>query len=76
MRFSRVRFTNRALAEYVKKTLRIGSSKIPQYVNKLDLSKEAAYRKIQDVNNWYTKIIGLDEVRLYQDKVARLQVSL
>lgn len=34
------------------------------------------YKKAMAVNSWYTRIIGLDEVKIYQDRVISLQVRL
>ncbi|XP_022902778.1 mitochondrial potassium channel-like [Onthophagus taurus] len=34
------------------------------------------YKKVNDLNSWYTRVIGLDEVKLYQDRVVDLQDKL
>lgn len=46
-----------------------------KYVKDINLNKQIVLDKIKDLNNWYTRIIGLDEVKLYQDRVVTLQVS-
>lgn len=78
MKLSRFQFSNVGLVEFVKKRLKLGRypAELPKYVNNFKISKDTVYGKIKDVNTWYTKIIGLDEVKLYQDKVTHLQERL
>lgn len=37
--------------------------------------KENFYKNIISINQWYTRILGLDEVKQFQDRVILLQVS-
>lgn len=74
MKLTRVR-CNIALVDFVKRRLKIGAEEVPKYLNNVKVNKEVFINKVRDINNWYTRIIGLDEVRLYQDRVASLQVS-
>ncbi|GJQ79838.1 hypothetical protein Trydic_g23300 [Trypoxylus dichotomus] len=46
----------------------------PKYLTAF--KEDVVYKKINDINKWYTKIIGLDEVKLYQDRVFDLQQRL
>lgn len=71
MKLTRVRFSNNVLP---KKTLRL-SEVAPTLIKNGNISKQVVLDKIRDLNNWYTKIIGLDEVKLYQDRVVTLQVG-
>lgn len=75
MRLSRVRYSNNVnLKELSKKSLRL-SEVAPKYLKDISLNKQVVVDKIRDLNNWYTRIIGLDEVRYYQDRVVTLQAS-
>ncbi|EFA05183.1 uncharacterized protein LOC100142136 [Tribolium castaneum] len=40
------------------------------------VNREAFQKKIQSLNNWYTRFLHLDEVKLYQDRVVALQERL
>lgn len=60
------------LSQVLANRIRQGVSDAPKYVQ---VNKELAYKKVQEVNSWYTKIIGLDEVKLSQDRVLQLQVN-
>lgn len=76
MRLTRVRFANNVnVNELTKKTLRLGEV-APKYLKDISLNKQAVLDKVRDLNNWYTRIIGLDEVKYYQDRVVTLQVSI
>lgn len=37
--------------------------------------KDSLYKNIIGINQWYTRILGLDEVKQFQDRVILLQVS-
>lgn len=74
MKLTRVlRSNNINLKELVKKNLRL-SDVAPKYLKDINLNKQVVVDKVRDLNNWYTRIIGLDEVKLYQDRVFALQV--
>lgn len=40
------------------------------------VNREAFQKKIESLNNWYTRFLHLDEVKLYQDRVVALQERL
>lgn len=68
---------NNHSVESLRKSIRFSLSEAPSYINALKATnKELIYQKITNLNNWYTKIIGLDEVKLYQDRVSSLQVFI
>lgn len=71
MKISRVLFYSNV---FTKKSLRL-SEVAPKLLKTGNISKQAILDKIRDLNNWYTRIIGLDEVKYYQDRVVTLQVS-
>lgn len=76
MRITRLRRTNPKLLDYLRKNFKFDAVNVPQTINATKIiNKEAMFERIRSINNWYTKIIGLDEVRLYQDRVANLQVQ-
>lgn len=77
MRFSLIlRSTlNSSGLEALRKSIKFSLSEAPNYINTLKTTnKELIYQRIVNLNKWYTKIIGLDEVKAYQDRVTSLQV--
>ncbi|XP_063930143.1 uncharacterized protein LOC135142378 [Zophobas morio] len=74
MRFSMLRFFNATTTNYVFGRLR---SEAPIYWETLKtMNREAFHKKVASLNSWYTKFLGLDEVKLYQDRVVALQERL
>lgn len=60
---------NKQVLDQLATNVRLGATVTLNTVNGL------MYKKINDANKWYTRVIGLDEVKLYQDRVVDLQVS-
>ncbi|XP_018565697.1 uncharacterized protein LOC111692935 [Anoplophora glabripennis] len=61
----------------LKKSLRLTIDEAPQYLSKVrEENKKLMYDKLNRLNKWYVKVIGLDEVKLYQDRVTSLQDQL
>lgn len=61
------------LSQVLKNRLKVGVAEAPKY---MQANKELAYKKVQEANKWYTRIIGLDEVKVSQNKVIQLEVRL
>ncbi|KAB0791204.1 hypothetical protein PPYR_12779 [Photinus pyralis] len=61
---------NQALREQLK----WGAAEAPKYVN--HVKEEIIYKKAAEANAWYTRILGLDEVKFYQQRVITLQEKL
>jgi hypothetical protein len=61
----------------VNQTLGRLRSEAPIYWETLKtVNRDAFHKKIASLNTWYTKLLGLDEVKLYQDRVVALQERL
>ncbi|KAJ8954212.1 hypothetical protein NQ318_005807 [Aromia moschata] len=67
---------NNKKLDVLKNTIRMTVAEAPQFLGKVKENRKIVYNKINDLNKWYTKVIGLDEVKLYQDKVTALQEQL
>ncbi|KAJ8982594.1 hypothetical protein NQ317_005066 [Molorchus minor] len=78
MRLTHVlRLINQQQIDLLKTTIRSTVAEAPRIINKVkEEKKKILYDRIVVLNKWYTNIIGLDEVRLYQDKVTSLQEQL
>lgn len=74
MRFPPVKTLATAVSKATNSNLTLAVQEAPKYLT--TFKEEVVYKKINDINKWYTKIIGLDEVRLYQDRVFDLQQKL
>lgn len=72
MRFPPVKAITTAVSKAANTNFNIAVQETPKYINAF--KEEVLYKRINDINKWYTKIIGLDEVKLYQDRVFDLQV--
>lgn len=68
MRINRILRTSTQLNAF-KSTLKLGYKEVPKVMTSF------IYDKFSILNNWYTRLIGLDEVRVYQDRVVILQVK-
>ncbi|RZC39662.1 coiled-coil domain-containing protein 51 [Asbolus verrucosus] len=74
MRSSIMRLLNVATVNQVLGRLK---SEAPVYWETIKTSnKEALTKKFTNFNNWYTKFLHLDEVKLHQDRVVALQERL
>lgn len=73
--FPVLRLINTTKVESLKNVIRKSIDDTPQYLKALrENNQRIVYNKISDINKWYTKIIGLDEVKMLQDKVINIQV--
>lgn len=73
--FPVLRLINSQKIESLKNVLMKSIDDAPQYLKNLKESNQSiVYNKISNLNKWYTKIIGLDEVKMLQDKVITIQV--
>nr|CAI5860818.1 unnamed protein product [Callosobruchus analis] len=72
-----IKLINNQKLDSLKKSIKLAVAEAPQYLNNIvkEENKKIVYDKFTHLNNWYTKIIGLDEVKLSQDKVTALQVG-
>lgn len=77
MKFSPVlRLMTNQRVEVLKQVIKQSMDEAPQYLKKLKETNQAVmYDKISNLNKWYTNIIGLDEVKIVQDKVIVIQVG-
>ncbi|KAK9874231.1 hypothetical protein WA026_002583 [Henosepilachna vigintioctopunctata] len=85
MRLSRVLMQNRiTFADVLRSNFR-KAIQDPRYTKAIDnLSakidstkvKDSVYKNLISLNQWYTKVLGLDEVKHFQDKVVLLQEKL
>nr|CAI5860817.1 unnamed protein product [Callosobruchus analis] len=73
-----IKLINNQKLDSLKKSIKLAVAEAPQYLNNIvkEENKKIVYDKFTHLNNWYTKIIGLDEVKLSQDKVTALQEQL
>ncbi|KAJ8929891.1 hypothetical protein NQ314_017375 [Rhamnusium bicolor] len=72
-----LRVINNQALDTLRKSIKLTIAEAPQHLNKVkEEKKRIMYEKFVKLNNWYTKIIGLDEVRMYQDRVTSLQEQL
>ncbi|XP_072384278.1 uncharacterized protein [Diabrotica undecimpunctata] len=72
-----LRAINNQNLESLKKVLNSALAEAPQYLDKLKKDqRKIVFERIEHLNKWYTKIIGLDEVKVYQDRVTSLQDQL
>uniref|UniRef100_A0A6P7FZU0 Uncharacterized protein LOC114332697 n=1 Tax=Diabrotica virgifera virgifera TaxID=50390 RepID=A0A6P7FZU0_DIAVI len=72
-----LRTINNQNLESLKKVLDKALSEAPQYLDRLKKDqRKIVFERIEHLNKWYTKIIGLDEVKVYQDRVTSLQDQL
>nr|CAH7713821.1 unnamed protein product [Callosobruchus chinensis] len=73
-----VRLINNPKLDSLRKSIKLAVAEAPQYLNNIvkEENKKIVYDKFTHLNKWYTKIIGLDEVKLSQDKVTALQEQL
>ncbi|KAF5284157.1 hypothetical protein FQR65_LT00157 [Abscondita terminalis] len=69
-----IKSASQALNNVIREKLQIGAARAPQYVN--HVRDEIIVKKVTEANNWYTKVIGLDEVKLHQQRVLDLQERL
>ncbi|KAG5886286.1 hypothetical protein JTB14_001505 [Gonioctena quinquepunctata] len=78
MRLTHVlRLVNNQTLDALKNVLKTTIAEAPQYLNTVkEEQKKIVYNKIANLNKWYVKVIGLDEVKLYQDRVTSLQEQL
>ncbi|KAI4454863.1 amiloride-sensitive sodium channel-related [Holotrichia oblita] len=74
MRFPPVKTIATVVSRAASSNLTLAVQEAPKYLN--TFKEDVVYKKINDINKWYTKIIGLDEVKLYQDRVFDLQQRL
>nr|XP_023018682.1 uncharacterized protein LOC111507579 [Leptinotarsa decemlineata] len=75
--YLKVTGTKEVDADSLKKTMKATIAEAPQYLKSVkEEKKKIVYDKIANLNKWYVKIIGLDEVKLYQDRVTALQEQL
>lgn len=67
---------NSQTIEALRSAIRKTTTEAPAVIKTVkDEQKKILYDKIVNLNKWYTKVIGLDEVKLYQDRVTSLQVG-
>ncbi|XP_056641365.1 uncharacterized protein LOC130448151 isoform X1 [Diorhabda sublineata] len=77
MRKTIMRAVNNKNLETLKKVINQAIAEAPQYLEKLKKEqRKIASDKLERLNKWYMKIIGLDEVKIYQDRVTALQEQL
>lgn len=63
--------------EVLKKVINQAIAEAPQYLEKLKTEqRKIVYDKLEHLNKWYMKVIGLDEVKIYQERVTALQDQL
>lgn len=74
MRFPPVKALTTAVSKAANTNLNLAVVEAPKHWN--TFKEDVIYKKISDINRWYTRIIGLDEVKLYQDRVFDLQVCI
>lgn len=71
-----MKLINHPTLDTLKKSLRLTIDEAPQYLTRIkEENKKVMFEKINRLNKWYVKVIGLDEVRLHQDRVTTLQVG-
>lgn len=74
--FPFVRLINNQKLESLKLLIKQSVDEAPQYLKQFKENKQTiVYDKLSDLNKWYTKVIGLDEVKTLQDKVIHIQVG-
>lgn len=74
--FPLLRLINNQKLESLKKMIKQSVDEAPQYLKHFKENKQiVVYDKLSDLNKWYTKVIGLDEVKTLQDKVINIQVG-
>ncbi|VEN47092.1 unnamed protein product [Callosobruchus maculatus] len=73
-----VRLINNQKLDSLKKSIKLAVAEAPHYLDKIvkEENRKIIYDKLTHLNNWYTRIIGLEEVKLSQDKVTALQEQL
>ncbi|XP_057659779.1 uncharacterized protein LOC130896041 [Diorhabda carinulata] len=77
MRKTIMRAVNNKNLETLKKVINQAIAEAPQYLEKLKKEqRKIVSDKLEHLNKWYMKIIGLDEVKIYQDRVTALQEQL
>lgn len=69
--FSKVNKQLIGQAKNLKLNVDVVNSQILNYIK-----NEVVYKRVYALNAWYTRIIGLDEVQLYQNRVVTLQEKL
>ncbi|KRT80007.1 hypothetical protein AMK59_7242 [Oryctes borbonicus] len=74
MRFPPVKALTNIVSKATNSNLNLAVQEAPKYLT--TFKDDVVYKKMNDINKWYTKIIGLDEVKLYQDRVFDLQQKL
>lgn len=71
-----LRAVNKEGLSNLKKIMDNALAEAPQYLLKVKKDQQQiVFDKIKHLNRWYTKIIGLDEVKVYQERVTALQVG-
>lgn len=71
-----LRLISNPTLESLKKLIKQSVDETPQYLKQLKENRQTiVYDKIYSINKWYTRIIGLDEVKILQDKVISIQVG-
>ncbi|CAH1118512.1 unnamed protein product [Phaedon cochleariae] len=71
------RLAKNPTVESLKNSLKLKIKDAPQYFQTIkEENKKIVYNKISGWNKWYNKIIGLDEVNIYLERVAALQKEL
>ncbi|CAH1112661.1 unnamed protein product [Psylliodes chrysocephalus] len=72
-----LRAVNKEGLSNLKKIMDNALAEAPQYLLKVKKDQQQiVFDKIKHLNRWYTKIIGLDEVKVYQERVTALQDQL
>lgn len=74
--FPLLRLINNQKLESLKRLIKQSVDEAPQYLKHFKENRQTiVYDKLSDLNKWYTKVIGLDEVKSLQDKVIQIQVG-
>ncbi|KAK5637937.1 hypothetical protein RI129_012232 [Pyrocoelia pectoralis] len=63
-----------AINKTLRDQLKLGAAEAPKYMN--HVKEEIIYKKVAEANHWYTRVLGLDEVKFYQQRVITLQEKL
>ncbi|KAF2904467.1 hypothetical protein ILUMI_01707 [Ignelater luminosus] len=74
MKLDQIRILNNVVRQTVKNNIKESVSEAPKYIN--HVKDEVIYKKVGELNKWYTRVLGLDEVKLYQERVVTLQEKL
>ncbi|KAK4878104.1 hypothetical protein RN001_010610 [Aquatica leii] len=71
---TKIKIAAQILNNTLQEQLKIGAKEAPKYINRV--KDEIFVKKVTAANNWYTRILGLDEVKFHQQRVVALQEKL